>query len=85
MTDAGEKGDLIGLEPHPGTATEAQAATRQIGLDLLRADGETRREALDDDDEGLTMRLTGGQEAQHGTQTTRPRRPALESGTTHFS
>jgi hypothetical protein len=37
-------------------------------LDVLNGDGKPRGQALDDDDEALPMRFTGGQITQHRSQ-----------------
>jgi hypothetical protein len=55
-------------------------------LDLLDGDLEPGGQALDDDDEGLAVRLAGGEEAQHpgeatgGARPVRPRPPAHHGG-----
>ena len=75
MTNASKDGDLIGLKLHAGATTKAESATSQLVSNLLDSDGQTRREPLDDDDEGLAMGFTGGQITQHRTNL--PAVPAL--------
>ena len=43
----------------------AQAAPGQLGCDVFLGNGETGGQALDDNDETFSMRLTGSQEPEH--------------------
>ena len=65
MADAGEEGDGVLLEAHPGAAAVAQAAAGQLGLHVLHRHGQAGGQALDDDDEALAVALPRGQEADH--------------------
>ena len=67
MTDPGEERELVALEPHPRPSAVSEAATRQLALDVVLGDVEPGRQALDDDDEAAAVRLTSGQEAEHGS------------------
>ena len=55
MADATEQRDLVGLEAHPRTAAEAEAAASQLALHLFRRHGQPGRQPLDDDDEGRAV------------------------------
>jgi hypothetical protein len=65
VADAAEQRQLVDLETLPWPASVAQPAAAHLGLDLLDRDRQPGRQPFDDDDEGLAVRLTGGQEAQH--------------------
>ena len=65
MPDAGHQGHLVRLESHPRTPTETQPATGQPPLDVPLHHHQAGGHPLDDHHQGATMRLTGGQEAQH--------------------
>lgn len=68
MSNAAHEGHLVLLETLPWTATVSEATTGQFGLNVLHRDGQARRETLDDDHQGLTMGLSGGEETQHRGQ-----------------
>src|SRR5205807_1784586 len=70
VADAPEDRDLVLLEPHARAPPEPQPPPRQLTLQLLDGDGQPRREALDDHDEGPAMGFTGGEEAQHRLKAT---------------
>ena len=72
MTDAPEQGDLVRLEAHPRAPPVAEPATGQFGRDVVGVHRQAGRQALDDDDQGAPVRLSGGQVAQHAAQTTGP-------------
>src|SRR5581483_552750 len=65
VAHAAEERDLVLLEAHARAPAEAQPAPGQLGLDVLDRQGQTRGQALDDHDQGLAVRLTGGQEPKH--------------------
>jgi hypothetical protein len=65
MPNAAHQRELVDLEPLAWPAPVPEPATRHLGLDLLDRDLETSREPLDHDDEGLTVRLAGGEETEH--------------------
>ena len=65
VADAAEEPDLVLLEAHAGTAAVAEAAAGELARDVFDRDGSPAGQALDDHDERLAVRLTGGQEAQH--------------------
>ena len=67
VADAGDQGDLVGLEAHAGAPAVAEAAPGQLVGDVLDGELEARGHALEDDDEGLAVGFTGGQVAQHRT------------------
>jgi hypothetical protein len=50
-----EEADLIGLESHPRTPTEAEPTASQLGRDVLDGDREAGRKSLDDDHQGPSM------------------------------
>ena len=65
MADPADDGDRVGLEPHARTPPVPETAPGELGVDGVDRDGEPGGEALDDDDEGLAVGLSGGQVAQH--------------------
>ncbi len=76
VADAGEQADLVLLEAHAGTAAIAEATAGELPRDVFDRHAEAGRQALDDHDERLAVRLTGGQEAQHrSTVPAGPRSP----------
>ena len=60
MADAAEQGDLVGLEAHARAPSVAEPSPGQLAGDVRFLDGQTRRQSLDDDDEGAPVRLTSG-------------------------
>ena len=80
VADAAEEGDLVGLEAHARTPAVPEATPGQLLGDVGRLDGQTGGKPLDDDDEGASVGLTGGQEAQHtSTLPDAPRRSGAAS------
>ena len=67
MTHATHQGHLVNLEAHSRSSAEAEAAACELILNLLRRYPKASRETLDDDNEGLTVRFTGSEEAKHAT------------------
>ncbi len=65
VTNAAHQRQLVLLETHARAAAVAKAAPRQLGLQVFDSDRQTRGEALDHDDERRSVRLAGGEEAQH--------------------
>lgn len=65
MAHPAEELEIVPLEAHPGAAAEAQAAAGELGAEGLDRHGEPGGEPLDDDHQGRSVRLPGGQEAQH--------------------
>src|SRR5207244_3979573 len=65
VADAAEELDVVALEAHAGTATEAEPPTGQLVADLLHGDGQARGQALDHHRERGTVGLTSGQVTQH--------------------
>ena len=55
MADATEEKDLVDLEALARTATKAEPAAAEFGLDVLCSHLEAGREPFDDDDEGLPV------------------------------
>jgi hypothetical protein len=55
VADAGEELDVVALEPHARAAPVAEPAAGQLVGDLLDRDRQPGGQALDDDDEGLTV------------------------------
>ncbi len=70
MADAPEDRDLVLLEAHPGSTAVAEAPAGQLVLHLADLDGQARREALDDHDEGLAVGFTRRQEPEHADEGT---------------
>ena len=70
MADAADQRQLVDLEPLARPAAVAEAATGELGLDVLDRDGQPGRQPLDDDHERLPVRLAGGEVAEHGAQVT---------------
>ena len=65
VADAADEAQLVDLEALPRPTPEAETATGQLGLDVLDGDRQPGRQPLDDDDQGLPVGFTGGQEAEH--------------------
>ena len=65
MADAADQRDLVGLEAHARATPVAEPAPGQFVGDVGGLDGQPGGQALDDDDEGSAVGLSGGQEAQH--------------------
>ena len=80
MAHAADERDLVLLEAHAGAAPVAQAPPGQLVGDVLDRDARARRAALDHDDEGRAVGLTGGQEAQHRANLPAGRPPEPGSG-----
>jgi len=56
----------IGLDCHPATSAVAALAAAQLGGDGREIDGKAGRDALENRDERLTVRLAGSEKSQHG-------------------
>ena len=65
MSDSTDQCDLIGFETLPRTPPISETTPGEFASDVVGVDRETSRETFDNDHQGLTMRLTGSQEAQH--------------------
>ena len=85
MADAAEELDVVTLESHAGTSTEAEAAAGELVTDLLDGDREAGREPFDDDREGRAVRFTRSQVAQHTARLpgSRPAPPLFRFGVSH--
>ena len=70
MAHAAEQLELVLLEPHARTASEAEPSPGELAGDVVDRDGETGGKAFDDDHECGAVRLAGGQEAQHSFKVT---------------
>jgi hypothetical protein len=66
VADPAQDPDLVDLEAHARPPAVAQPAPPQLLLDLLDPHLEPGWQPLDDDDEGRSVGLTSGQEAEHG-------------------
>jgi hypothetical protein len=64
VPDAGEHLDAVDLEVHPGRAAVAEPAAGELRGEQLAGDGEAGRHPLEGGDEGGTVGLPSGQEAQ---------------------
>jgi hypothetical protein len=92
VTDAAGELHVVALELHARPAPEPEAATGQLGRDLVDGDREAGGKPFDHDRQGRAVRLAGGQEAQHSPprgdlrrvfadeRTGRPRRGRGRSG-----
>ena len=65
VSHAADQCQLVGLEALARTAPVPEPAASHLDLDLLDGDLEPGRESLDDDHQGLPMRLAGGEETEH--------------------
>src|SRR5579862_4570626 len=63
----GEKTHLVLLDFHPAAAAITTLPPFQLMIDEFEIDGDMGRKAFDERDQGLTMRLAGRSEAQHGS------------------
>src|ERR1043165_6965077 len=63
--DAAQGFGAVALDLHAPAAPVAPLPALKLAVDLLRVNGETRRQTLDDGDERATVRLTGCVEAEH--------------------
>ena len=72
---AADHADLVGLELHPGAAPDAEAPALQLTGDVGGRDRDIGRHALEHADEGLAVRLAGGQPSKHCPILSRPRMP----------
>jgi hypothetical protein len=68
VANSAEQQNLVDFETLPRSTSETQAASTEFGLNVGLGDLQSRGEAFDDDNKGLTMRFTGGQIAQHDVQ-----------------
>ena len=68
MADAPEEQNLVDFEPLTRSTTKPETTPPEFGLNVGLGDLQSRGETFHDDDEGLTMRFTGGQIAQHVVQ-----------------
>ena len=65
MAHTAQQGDLVLLEPHPGAAAEAEPPPGQLTLHLFHREGQACGQSLDHHHQGATVRLAGGEEAEH--------------------
>src|ERR1043165_7637308 len=65
VADAAQDFGAVALDLHAPAAPVAPLPALKLAVDLLRVNGETRRQTLDDGDERATVRLTGCVEAEH--------------------
>ena len=61
-----EESDAVGLDPLPSTTTIAPLSAHELGINRREVDGQPRREAVDEGEEGGAVRFAGGPVAQHG-------------------
>ena len=73
VADAAQDADLVTLELHAGPAPGPEPTAREVVRDLGGPHLDTGRQALGDRDEGRAVRLTCGQPAHHGPNTSRGR------------
>ncbi len=66
--DAGKHLDLVGFNLLPSAAAIAALPPRQLGVDVLDVQVNTRGKAIDQGQQGPAVRFTGGKIAQHGGQ-----------------
>ncbi len=72
VPDAADHLQLVGLELHPRPAAVAEAATGQLGGQLLGGDLDPGDHALQHGDQGRTVGLPGGDPAQHACDSLTP-------------
>ena len=65
VANAGEHFDLVAFDGHPPAAPVAALPPPQLRVERVDVDLETRRHAVDRDDERLAVRFTGGEKSQH--------------------
>ncbi len=65
MANPAEQLDVVTFEAHAGPAAEAESAPGELVADRVDRDREARGQALDDHDQGRSVRLPGGEIAQH--------------------
>ena len=70
MTYASEQHDLVDFETLTRTPSVAESTTGQFAPDVFHRHRKASGKPLDDDDEGTTVRLSGGEESQHRGQVT---------------
>jgi hypothetical protein len=63
--EAGEPLDPVPLDLHPGAPAIALHSPGELSIDPLGRDGQAGRQALDDGDQGLAVRLACGGESEH--------------------
>ena len=71
MADATYQADLVHLEAHARSPAEAEPAPGQPALDVLSRHQQACGHAFEDHHEGASVRLSGGQIAQHPDKSTR--------------
>src|SRR5918998_4026447 len=65
VADAAHDRDLVLLEAHARPAAVAEAASGQLAADVVDDHRQPGRQALDDDDEGASVGLAGGEVPEH--------------------
>ena len=79
VADPGDDLEGVGLEALASAAAVAVPPPRQLVGDLLRADGDARRQPLEDRDEALAVRFTGREQAKHAPMIVNARSPTARS------
>ena len=67
VADAGEHGDLVLLELHPGTAAVAEAAAGQLAGDVVGGDVDACDHAFDHGHQGAAVGFTSCSPSQHAS------------------
>jgi hypothetical protein len=67
VANATDQGHFVDFESHPRASAKAKAAACELILNLLGGYPKAGRQTLDDDNEGLTVGFTGGEEAKHAS------------------
>ena len=65
MTNARQKGELIGLKLHASTTPITQLAARKLVRDVLAGNGNTCGHVFDRGDECLSVRFAGSYPSKH--------------------
>jgi len=78
--DPSQPFDPVLLDLHPGAAAVPLHAPGELPVDCLGRYRQTRGKTLDDDDEGLPMRFSGGCKAQSHARELSSRRPSASRG-----